>query len=171
MKRMSKIEILGSSILLGLALLCLLRTSFGQDRPKAPDPVKVALAVVGPVHVGKSLVVRVALQNTSDSAIQLPRRLKPEGWLIRFRIRDGGGHEVYSSPVAKIEMTASQLELVRVAPRETRQFELEVKAALPAGDYMLDGRFSTLPLSKREIEGLPIGTWSAESVSFRVTQE
>jgi hypothetical protein len=171
MKRMSKIRILGASVAVALVFLSVLRTSFGQEQPKVPDPVRVELVVVGQSHVGKSLAVKVALRNTGNSAIQLPQSLMPEGWLIRFRIRDSGGRAVYSSAVAKVEMTASQFELMQVAPRETRQFDMEIKAALPAGDYALDGWFSTLPLSKRKVEGLPIGTWSAEPVSVRVVPE
>lgn len=114
------------------------------------------------------VVVKFLLANVGGAACTLPAELTPEGWVIRLLVKESNGTVVYRSSVVKIEMTRAKiLDLVTVSPEGMHGANFEIKQ-FPPGDYTVDGVFSTTHLSNWKIPGLPIGSWEAPLVRFKV---
>lgn len=154
----------------GLGMLATQASCAAQPNPD--DVLQVQLAIRSNVRPNQPLLVQLLIRNTAKSACVLPQDMLPEGWLIKLRIHDRGGAQVYASAAAKVELTASKLQqLVTLQPQGTYAVDLAVPAKLSPGEYVLDATFSTEALAGRHIAGVPVGTWNAASLKFTVLPE
>lgn len=112
--------------------------------------------------------IRFLISNVGDSACTLPADLGPEGWVIRLFVKEPGGAVAYQSSIVKIEMTRAKIaDLVTVLPNNIYGVNFSIKQ-FPPGEYAVDGVFSTIHLSNWKIPRLPIGSWEAPVVRFKV---
>lgn len=112
------------------------------------------------------------IANIGKVSCKLPSDLLPEGWMIRLSVKDQAGLVVYTSPIVKVEMTREKIqEQTILRPNYMYGVEIEFGQLLAPGDYVVEGAFSTAPLSGRNIQGVPLGTWAAPPIKFKVLKK
>lgn len=117
---------------------------------------------------GDLIAVKFLIANVGDVACTLPADMGPEGWVIRLMVKESGGSVVYQSAIVKIEMTRAKIaDLVTISPKNTYGVNFVIRQ-FPPGEYTVDGVFSTMHLLNWNIPGLPIGSWDAPPVRFKV---
>jgi hypothetical protein len=136
---------------------------------KQNDVLQVSLKLHGGAFASQPLPVTVEIKNLSGADRILPADISPEGWMLRLRIRDHAGKQVYVSGTAKVEMTAAKLnQLLTLKPKESYTANIDVPALLPPGDYEMTGTFSTRAFEGRGVAGLPIGTWDTQPLKLTI---
>lgn len=120
---------------------------------------------------GELIGINFLLTNIGTISCRLPEDILPEGWLIRLEVKTKEGSIVYLSPIKKVEMKADKIQKqLALGPGHSHGVDIVLNKPLIAGDYQIQGTFTTKPLAGRKIQGVPIGTWVTSVVKFKVVK-
>jgi hypothetical protein len=129
---------------------------------------------------GEPLAFDVTVRNAGPGAVNVFRSLEPEGWLVRLTVKGAGGAVFYESQGAKLEATATALELVRLDPNNLHGHRFQVSkantgphadSAFAPGEYTVSAR---LTIRRRGVDPaveVANGTWISDEARVTVAAQ